>query len=391
MTFLALALVGLAALLGPLLALPGRWGLPVVVGELLAGVLLGPTGVHLLGSGDPTFTFLAEVGFALVMFVAGSHVPVADRVLVRSVPLGLARAGTVAVAAVPLAVLVAHWSGTGHGALYAVLIASSSAALVLPVVGELKLSGPAVTRLLPQVAVADTACILALPLALDPARALRVGAGSVAVLACAAAAFVVLRELDRRGWRRRLHRLSHRRTFALELRLNLVVLFGLAAVAVAAGVSVLLAGFALGLVVAAIGEPRRLARQLFALTEGFLGPVFFVWLGSSLDLRALAERPSLVLLGLALGVAAVLAHLTTAALGQPLSLAALGAAQLGVPVAAATLGTRQHVLAAGEPAALLLGALVTVAVAAGAGAVARGRFSRPVAPDGPGRTPPLPP
>ena len=42
-------------------------------------------------------------------------------------------------------------------------------------------------------------------------------------------------------------------------------------------VSIMLAGFSFGLAVAGVGEPRRLARQLFAVTEGFLGPLFFVW------------------------------------------------------------------------------------------------------------------
>ncbi|HYP93123.1 MAG TPA: cation:proton antiporter, partial [Mycobacterium sp.] len=41
--------------------------------------------------------------------------------------------------------------------------------------------------------------------------------------------------------------------------------------------------------------------------------------------------------------------------------------QLGVPVAAATLGTEQHLLAAGEPSALMLGALITVATTSVAG------------------------
>ena len=45
-------------------------------------------------------------------------------------------------------------------------------------------------------------------------------------------------------------------------------------------------------------------------------------------------------------------------------LGALSAAQLGVPIAAATLGTEQHLLSPGEPSALMLGALVTIAVAA---------------------------
>jgi hypothetical protein len=43
---------------------------------------------------------------------------------------------------------------------------------------------------------------------------------------------------------------------------------------------------------------------------------------------------------------------------------------LGVPVAAATIGSQLGVLQAGEPAALLLGALVTIGVAVLAGGLA---------------------
>src|SRR4029450_4646726 len=52
--------------------------------------------------------------------------------------------------------------------------------------------------------------------------------------------------------------------------------------------------FSFGLAVAAVGEPRRLAHQLFALSEGFLGPLFFVWLGASLDLRERGRHPSFI-------------------------------------------------------------------------------------------------
>ena len=48
----------------------------------------------------------------------------------------------------------------------------------------------------------------------------------------------------------------------------------------------------------------------------------------------------------------------------------LSAAQLGVPVAAATVGTEQHLLQPGEPAALVLGALVTIAATSVAGVIA---------------------
>jgi Kef-type K+ transport system membrane component KefB len=244
-----------------------------------------------------------------------------------------------------------------------VLLASSSAALVLPIIDSLHLGGPAVLQLLPQVAIADAACIVALPLAVDPAHAARAALGALAVLAAAAVLFVILRYLERSGLRRRAHRVSEERKFALELRVNLVILFGLAAIATGSHVSILLAGFSFGIVVAAVGEPRRLARQLFALTEGFLGPLFFVWLGASLDLRELGRHPALIGLGVALGVGAVATHAAMRLTRQPLPAATLTAAQLGVPVAAATIGSQSGVLRPGEPAALLLGALVTIGVA----------------------------
>lgn len=369
MSFAVLSLITVAALTGPLLAVSHRWGLPVVVGELLVGIALGPMGIDRLNATEPTFAFLANVGFALVMFVAGSHVPVGDARLRQALPVGVLRAAVVGVASVPVALVIAHVFGTGHAALYAVLLSSSSAALILPIVDALHLEGPEVLKLLPQVAVADATCIVALPLAIDPARAGRAAVGAVVVIACSVALFVGLREAERRGWRKKLHHLSERRKFALELRVNLAILFGLAAMAQTAHVSILLAGFSFGLAVAAIGEPRRLARQLFGVTEGFFGPVFFVWLGSSLDLRALGQRPSLVGLGVALGLAASIVHLAPRVTGQPLPLGALASAQLGVPVAAAALSTQAHLLANGEPAALVLGALITIGVASAAAAL----------------------
>ena len=182
--------------------------------------------------------------------------------------------------------------------------------------------------------------------------------------------FVMLRAVDRRGWRRRVHVFSEEHRFALELRINLVVLFALAALAVRAHVSILLAGFALGLVIAGVGEPHRLARQLFGITEGFFSPLFFVWLGASLQVRELGSQPRFILLGVCLGLGAILAHGVGGLLGQPLSLGVLSAVQLGVPVAAATIGTQQHLLVAGEASALMLGALLTIAAATVAAALA---------------------
>ena len=370
MGFATLAVISCAALLGPLLALPRRWALPVVLGELIAGVLLGPTAAGYLDAGDGTFTFLADIGFALIMFVAGARVPVREPSLRAGLRTGVLRAAGVGVLAAAAGLGVARAFGTGHAAMYAVLMASSSAALILPIVDSLALDGPAVLEALPQVAVADTACIVALPLVIDPDHAARAALGALAVVGCAVVLFFVLRWLERGGYRRRLHHVSEERQFALELRISLVILFALAALAVRTHVSIMLAGFSFGLVVAAVGEPRRLAKQLFALTEGFLGPLFFLWLGASLDLRDLGRHPSFILLGLVLGLGAVVVHAAMRATGQPLAMGALAAAQLGVPVAAATLGSQLHLLAPGEAAALMLGALVTIAAATLAGSAA---------------------
>lgn len=376
MDFGTLALIVAAGLLGPLLSARRRWNIPVVVGALLAGVLLGRTGLQVLDTTDPTFTFLADIGFALVMFVAGSHVPIRDPRLRQGIGLGLVRAALVGAVATAAGLGLAAVFGTGNGPIYAVLMASSSAAIVLPVVDSLGLAGPPVLQLLPQVAVADAACIVALPLVIDPARAGRAAIGALAVVAVATVMFVLLWWGERSGLRLRLHRISEHRKFALELRLSLLALFALAAVARWAHVSIMLAGFALGLAVAAIGEPRRLARQLFAISDGFFAPLFFVWLGASLAVRDLAQRPSLILLGVLLGLGALVVHLAGVLTGQRVTMAALSCAQMGVPVAAATLATQLGLLGPGEAPALILGALITIGVTVVAGAAASRRQAR---------------
>jgi Kef-type K+ transport system membrane component KefB len=373
--FNTLALLAVIGMAGPLLASLPRFSVPVVVGELIAGLVVGRTGLGIVDHTDPTFSLLANIGFALVMFVVGTHVPVRDKTLRSEIPKALLRAVAVGAVAAVLGVVLAQVFHTGHAALYAVLMASSSAALALPVIDSLKLNGPPVLSVTAQIAIADATSIVLLPLVIDPARAPRAALGALAIAGCAVVLYFVVRTSDRRAWRKRLHDYSHDHEYALELRISLIMLFILCALAVTTHVSIMLAGFALGLVIAGVGEPRRLARQLFGITDGFFGPLFFVWLGASLQVRELGDHPWLILLGVGLGAGAVLAHCVGRLFGQPMTLAVLSAAQLGVPVAAATLGTEQHLLAPGEPSALMLGALVAIASTSIAGALAARRQS----------------
>jgi Kef-type K+ transport system membrane component KefB len=380
MTFATLALVIALGLAGPIVALGRSWRLPLVLGELGAGAAFGSTGLRVLDAADPTFGFLADVGFALVMFVAGSHVPVRDRGVREALGRGFVRAVLVGVVAAACGVGISAVFHTGHAALYAVLMGSSSAALVLPIVESMGLGGPRVLELTAQVAIADTACIVALPLAIDPAHVVRAISGALAVTAGAVALFVGLLVLERSGIRARVHRVSEERNFAVELRVGLVALFALAALASTSRVSIMVAGFAAGLAVAGVGPPRRVANQLFAVSDGFFAPLFFVWLGARIDLRELAVHPHQILLGAALASGALLAHVAMRLMGQQVSFGILAAAQLGVPVAAVTIGTQMHAFAPGESAALLLAAVVTILATAVTGSTAsrsrRGRVQQ---------------
>lgn len=365
-----MSVICLVGLVGPVLALPRQWHLPVVLGELVAGVVLGRTGFGYLDSRNATFAFLADVGFALVMFVVGTHVPMRDPRLRPALKVGLIRAVATGAVAAALGIGIAKVFETGHGPLYAVLLASSSAALILPIVDSLGLGGPMVIELLPQIAIADTACIIALPLAIDPGHVLRAAAGAASVIVAGAVLYVALNQIEKRGLRRRVHHISEERNFAIELRVSLVILFAMAALAKQTHVSIMLAGFAFGLAVSAVGAPRRLAKQLFAVTEGFLAPLFFVWLGAELNLRELGSHPKMIGLGVALGVGAVVTHSLMRLAGQPVSLGLIAAGQLGVPVAAVTIGSQLGVLVPGEASGLILGAVVTVGAAVLGGTLA---------------------
>jgi Kef-type K+ transport system membrane component KefB len=357
---------------GALLAIPERLRAPVVIGELAAGVVLGRTGAHVVHVGSPVIKSLATVGFATVMLTAGSHVPVGDKRLRPAAKRAGMLVAVTALCSVAGAFVISHAAGTRHVALYAVLLASTSAALVLPLLVDtervdLPHDDPRSTPtlvLMAQAALADTACIVALPLVADPHRAVRAALGGVAVALGAVVVFTLGHVLYRGNRGLRLHELSVKRSLALELRLSLVFLLVLAGAAVHLGTSVMLAGFACGLVLSALGEPRRLASQLFAVADGFLSPIFFVWLGATLDLRALGDHPKFLIVGLGLGFGAIVVHVIAGVvLRQPVNDAVIAASQLGVPVAAVTIGEAAGAVSPGEAGAIILGALITVLAA----------------------------
>jgi Kef-type K+ transport system membrane component KefB len=384
MSFGVLAVIVCAGLGGPLLSL-GRAGLvPVVVGQLAAGVLVGKTGFGWVNPAEPTTAFLAAVGFAMLMFAAGMHVPIRQPGIGKGLRRGVTAAVVAGLASVPAGIGIAAILGGGHAAIYALLLASGSAAILLPVVEELRvLDNENVLTVMAQVAVADVAAIVALPLVLQPSKAGAAALGGLAVAVAAVGLFGAVYVLRGHRLLHRIRKESKHRGWALDLRLALLGLFVLAWLAVRSGTSVLIAGFAVGLVVAVIGGPKRLSTQVTGIAAGFFIPLFFVVLGAKLDLRAVVHKPSILELTALLTVANVAVHVLAAAVTrQKLPAALVATAQLGLPAGVVTLGLQHHVISPAQGGAILLAALITIGLCpAGVALLARGKASTtPAAP-----------
>jgi Kef-type K+ transport system membrane component KefB len=359
MTFGTLALLIAAGLAGPALALlaPGR--MPVVVGQIGAGVVLGASGFDVIDANDPTTAFLGRVGFALLMFVAGTHVPLRAPGLRPALRRGVVATVLTGIAATAVAYALASPLDLPT-AVIALPLATSSAAIVLPLLREHRASGAVALLVLAWVTVADIATIVVLPMALARDDAPHIALGSAAVAGLALALLLGARAVSGRPEVARIRKLSRRYEWALDLRISLLLLATLAYLAERVSTSILIAGFATGLVVAAIGEPRRLTRQVRGIAHGFFIPLFFVTLGARLDVRGLDVRLAVVL-----AVAAAAIHLAVAgALREPLAAGLTATATLGVPAAVVELGLANGRIDAGQGAAIVAAALASIGVAA---------------------------
>jgi Kef-type K+ transport system membrane component KefB len=73
-SFGTLTVIVLAGLGGPLLALSERRFVPIVVGEIMAGILVGPEALSIVDPTNATISFLGQVGFAMLMLTVAAAV-----------------------------------------------------------------------------------------------------------------------------------------------------------------------------------------------------------------------------------------------------------------------------------------------------------------------------
>jgi Kef-type K+ transport system membrane component KefB len=364
---LALAAIILATRL--LSALAQRLGQPGVLGELIAGILLGPSLLGVVDAGDTALSALAGLGLLVLVFEIGLHTDV--RALRR------ADRDTIVAAAVGA---TAPFAG-GYGVAWALglgPVASLLAGAVLTVTsigisarllrdrdrldspeGQIVLGAAVLDDLLGLVLLGVVASTVAAAGATVPGVALRIvlapAVVALAIGAGAVAASTITRVVER------LRPSGSVGLVALAFALVM-------AVAAAAGGSAMIIGaLAAGLVLHATPRRPEVERSVTAIGH-FVVPIFFALVGATLDLRA-ALTPRALALGGALTVVGILGKLATglALRGFDGNRMLLGVAMIPrgeVGLIFAQVGLLGGAIGAGEFGAVLLMVIVTTAVTA---------------------------
>jgi Kef-type K+ transport system membrane component KefB len=369
--FTSLTILVVAGLLGPLLSAGKKPLTPVLVGELIGGVLVGNTGLHLIAPAVQPFPAFMTLGFAMLMLEAGREIDLAKLEIRQGARRGAMAMLVTLVLSVPAGLAINAALGTNNPALFIVLISGSSAAVAFPIIYEREITGPVVGLLVVWIALADAVTAVLMPLTLSgPGRIPGALLGDLLIVAVAVVAYLVARELARTALVSEAIARSKARHWALQLRISLLLLIVLAAIAEKTGASLLVAGFAAGIVLRQFHEPHRLVYQLAGLAAGFFVPAFFVLLGATLDLKGWVSSPSAIVLAIGMALAAVAVHLLAAiavAKDDRVSAGLVASAQLGLPAAAAALALASHALSPPVAAALVAGGLLTL-IPASAGA-----------------------
>lgn len=374
LSFENLFLVCLVAAAVPLLlGFVPRLRVPSVVLEIGAGVVIGPAVLGWVGVDVPV-AVLSWLGLAFLLFLAGLEIDASGLAGPR---LRLAVAGyalTIALA-VPVAVVFAAVGWIGSPALLVVALAATSLGLVVPVLRDAGQIGSATGQV---VVVACTLADLASIVALSVLFTASGGAAVRAVLVALFAAAVLVVTLSAVGARRsgRLQRVLtalQDSTAQIRIRLAVVLLVGLTALAARFGLETILGAFLAGVVLGVLdrrpAEGARLRHGLDAVGFGFLIPVFYVATGLRLDVQglfgdpaALVQVPVFLLALLAVRGLPALLYLRTAGPRGAAAAGLLQATSLPFIVTATQVGVETGAIAPVPAAALVTAGVLSVAV-----------------------------
>jgi len=268
-------------------ALSQRLKVLSVVGFMLTGVLLGPSGIGLVKN-DATITLLADIGVVMLLFVIGLEFSLKkvmelrkDFLLGGVLQVGLTTAATASI-------LAALGMRPAEAIVIGFIISNNSMAVLIKVLAERGETDAPHGRSVLAVSLFND--LAAIPMiALIPLLA---GggdtAGGVALkfgwsIAGIVAAFAVFRLLVPRA----LDWIMRTRVRELFVLASLLICLGLALISAALGLSLALGAFLAGLIVADSPYAHQTAADILPFRDVFIS-LFFISIGLLLDLRVLS-------------------------------------------------------------------------------------------------------
>jgi Kef-type K+ transport system membrane component KefB len=313
----SLLVIYIASKIGGELAL--RLKQPSVLGELVAGLGVGVSGLHLIDPTQPVLLLLAQVGVTLLLFEIGLESDL--RSLLKLGPQALAVA--VVGMFLPFALGYAVMKFTGAPDLLAVFVGSTATATSIGISAKVLsdlgyLQRPEGQIILGAAVIDDILGVVVLSVVAGIAKGGSLEWGEVARIVLSSLGFLV-GAIVMGNWFMPFFLKTVRwlRTRGDLLTASLVFAFSLAWIAEQVGSAAIIGAFAAGLVLADTDKRQDLEHQLRPVTDFFL-PVFFIMVGAGVNLALLKNQEALFL-ALALSATAVLGKLVCgwAAFGIP--------------------------------------------------------------------------
>ncbi|MBN1255976.1 MAG: cation:proton antiporter [Deltaproteobacteria bacterium] len=312
---LSLLLITTLAAVVPLLASRlRRWRIPIVIGEIMAGIIIGKSGFNLVAP-SPILDFLAEFGFVFLMFISGLEVDVSvltmprledERTSFWREPLFLAFLSfTLTLAgAFAIAFGLGKIDLVRNPFIIGLILSTTSLGIVVPVLKE---RGIVPTRygqlILVTALLADVVTLMLLSVAfgiLQKGFALQL----ILFLSLLVIFAIVLRTgiaVRKVLWLKKVVEELSTATAQIRVRGAIALMVAWATLAHALGIEVILGAFLAGVIVSIIAGPEEavLREKLDTLGFGFFIPIFFISVGSRFDLNVLiGSQEALILLPL---------------------------------------------------------------------------------------------
>ena len=261
-------------------------GLPAVLGEILAGVILGPYATKFVTPSSTTYS-IAELGAIFLLFTVGLQTNPKELVRVGRMSLRVALAGVLVPFGLGFLYLRAVRSDPTHEAVFiAAAMVATSVGITARVMGDMHVLHTRVARIILGAAVADDILgMIVLAVVAGLASTAGVQWVQLIVLLVEAVAFTVFMVFFGskiiKHMRPGVERMS---TENAPLILALAICLGLSVAAERIGMAAIIGAFFAGLAFAEYSAEWRLEPRVNAINE-FLAPFFFFSMGARLDLR----------------------------------------------------------------------------------------------------------